>query len=918
MDDTVERRLAHKRLFADFLSWEDRDGWKLSEQMKDQLADRDHKTNNVLRVISNRIDIQNYRLRNWNAAVQKQLLEHPTEYLPGLQDAVTEYARSTEDFAGEFSKPDAEVLVGLQGEFGDLEVSPRDLNSSHLGKMVKVYGIVTKCSLVRPKLVRSVHYCPDTGITSTREYRDITALTGLPTGSSYPTRDETGNLLQTEYGKCRYKDNQVIGLQELPETAPPGQLPHSVEVVLESDLVDSCKPGDRVAVVGIFRPLASANGGTTSGAYRSVVVGVSIERLTRDRYKWRGEDIANISTVAQRPWALKLLANSLAPSIYGHDTIKEGMVLMLMGGMERVVGNMHIRGDVNMLLVGDPGVAKSQLLRAVMNVAPHAVSTTGRGSSGVGLTAAVTSDRETGEKRLEAGAMVLADGGVVCIDEFDKMNEDDRVAIHEVMEQQTVTIAKAGIQASLNARCSVLAAANPLYGSYDRKSSISMNVALPDSLLSRFDMLFVVLDNTNTTMDKEVAQHVLRGHLYRQPGETSESPPVEPGIMDLMAEIKINSDYKRGAEAPVWLKGGNVLNGHHSGSANGQAQDWPEDELGEANIKDLADIQDGADTLCRQLVDDASLTPRLKALRARELARGLDPELLRRFVLYVRRYRYPGTNQEMPMSPEAEAAIQGKWVAMRQAANNAALPVTARSLEALIRLSQAHAKLHLADRVEAVDVHAASRILDACYTQCIEEEASPQGEQRTWSEDEASEGEEEDAADEDNSEQEDDAAMQDAEAAAAAAVAGGRGGGGSGRQQRKRPRSAGRGAAGGGQQAAADGGGAGPSAAAAAAAAGAGADAGPSTKRRAQGLTWPQLQTLGQVLREEFGPDLTLGTTLDTVMDKLGERGLRLTRDAVAAELRAATSGEYDALPAEKKWAPMFIFEDSGHISALL
>jgi DNA replication licensing factor MCM3 len=183
MDDNIERRLAHKRMFADFLNWEDSDGWKLSEQMKDELADRDRKTNNVLSVISNRIDIQNYRLRNWNAGVQKQLLEHPTEYLPGLQDAITEYARSTEDFAAEFSKPDAEVLVGLKGEFGDLEVSPRDLNSSHLGKMVKVYGIVTRCSLVRPKLVRSVHYCPDTGVTSTREYRDITALTGLPTGT---------------------------------------------------------------------------------------------------------------------------------------------------------------------------------------------------------------------------------------------------------------------------------------------------------------------------------------------------------------------------------------------------------------------------------------------------------------------------------------------------------------------------------------------------------------------------------------------------------------------------------------------------------------------------------------------------------------------------------------------------------------
>eukprot|EP00878_Enallax_costatus_P042785 GHUV01050255.1.p1 GENE.GHUV01050255.1~~GHUV01050255.1.p1 ORF type:complete len:521 (+),score=171.08 GHUV01050255.1:487-2049(+) len=504
MDDNIETRLAHKRLFADFLSWEDDDGWRLSDQLKDELADRDHKTNNILRILSNRVDIQNYRLRNWNAGVQKQLLERPTEYLPGLQDAIKEYLRSSEDFAGEFSKEDSEILVGLKGEFGDLEVSPRDLNSSHLGKLVKVYGIVTRCSLVRPKLVKSVHYCPDTGVTTSREYRDVTALTGLPTGSSYPTRDENGHLLVTEYGKCRYKDNQVIGLQELPETAPPGQLPHSVEIVLESDLVDSCKPGDRVAVVGIFRPLATASSGSTSGAYRSVVVGVSIERLTHDRYKWRGEDIQNIQGIASRPWALKLLANSLAPSIYGHDTIKEGLVLMLMGGVERYVNNTHIRGDVNMLLVGDPGVAKSQLLRAVMSIAPHAVSTTGRGSSGVGLTAAVTSDRETGDKRLEAGAMVLADGGVVCIDEFDKMNEDDRVAIHEVMEQQTVTIAKAGIQASLNARCSVLAAANPLYGTYDRKSSINMNVALPDSLLSRFDMLFVVLDNTNTAMDKEV------------------------------------------------------------------------------------------------------------------------------------------------------------------------------------------------------------------------------------------------------------------------------------------------------------------------------------------------------------------------------------------------------------------------------
>ncbi|WIA17801.1 hypothetical protein OEZ85_009313 [Tetradesmus obliquus] len=892
MDDTIETRLAHKRLFADFLSWEDSDGWKLSDQMKDELADRDHKTNNIIKVLGNRVDIQNYRLRNWNAAVQRQLLERPTEYLPGLQDAVGEYVKSSEDFAGEFSSEDSEILVGLKGEFGELEVSPRNLNSSHLGKLVKVYGIVTRCSLVRPKLVKSVHYCAVTGVTTSREYRDITALTGLPTGSSYPTRDEAGNLLTTEYGKCRYKDNQVIGLQELPETAPPGQLPHSVEIVLEADLVDSCKPGDRVAIVGIFRPLASSgSGGSTSGAYRSVVVGVSVEKLTHDRYKWRGEDIANINKIAQRPWALKLLANSLAPSIYGHDTIKEGLVLMLMGGVERVVNNSHIRGDVNMLLVGDPGVAKSQLLRAVMSVAPHAVSTTGRGSSGVGLTAAVTSDRETGEKRLEAGAMVLADGGVVCIDEFDKMNEDDRVAIHEVMEQQTVTIAKAGIQASLNARCSVLAAANPLYGTYDRKSSINMNVSLPDSLLSRFDMLFVVLDNTNTAMDKEVAEHVLRGHLYRQPGETSETAPTEPGIMDLMAEIKLGGDYKKGSGAPVWLKGGNVLNAHHGAAAGGAgADEWPQDELGDANVADLGDLEEGAEELCRQVVDDGALAPRLRALRKRELTRGLDPELLRRYILYVRRYRYPGTNHEMPMSREAEQAIQNKWVEMRQHAQSAALPVTARSLEALIRLSQAHAKLHMADSVKAVDVAVASRILDTCYTQCVEEEQPAaqqrQQQQRDWSDDE------DDAM---QDEEEEDEEQQDKEEAAGEAQQQQ----GSRQQRRKRPRSAAAAAAAGGSEGAA--------------AADAEGVAPPKAKRHeaspAGGLSRPQLQALNEVLTGLFGPTNDGAAYLADILRELGNRGINVSREALVAVLAAASSAEYDELPAEQRWSQRLIWD---------
>jgi DNA replication licensing factor MCM3 len=261
------------------------------------------------------------------------------------------------------------------------------------------------------------------------------------TTAVYPTKDSEGHDLETEFGLSTYKDHQTITLQEMPEKAPMGQLPRSIELILDHDLVDRIKPGDRVMVVGVYRALARSSNGqqTSSGVFRTVVLVNNVQVMGRDvsHLNFTPQDIRMIRSLSARKDILSILGRSISPSIHGHTVIKKALALQLLSGVEKNLENgTHLRGDINILMVGDPSTAKSQLLRSAMSIAPLAVSTTGKGSSGVGLTAAVTSDPDTKERRLEAGAMVLADRGLVCVDEFVSANRRRPIVLDRCLRQQ--------------------------------------------------------------------------------------------------------------------------------------------------------------------------------------------------------------------------------------------------------------------------------------------------------------------------------------------------------------------------------------------------------------------------------------------------------------------------------------------------
>ena len=435
-----------------------------------------------------------------------------------LEDAVDEFKNLLKFQGSTLSNQEYFVRITTKDKNSSLFIHLRGLRAKHIGTLVWSKGILVRCSTIRPKIIKALFECSLCGAQF-----EVLQLTSRIRWPKFCTNKRCKARAQTDFRliskNSEFIDWQSIMIQEIPEDLPPGRIPRSVQAILTHDLVDIVKPGDRVKLMVIFKSVIAqstkSNNSTLFKTYFDINF-IDPEDKTEDTIDLTKEDRKTIEDLSKEPLIQKKIARSIAPDIYGREDLKMASALSLFAGTrKKKPGGSYKRGDIHVLFVGDPGTGKSEILKSAIEVSPRGLYTSGKGSTAVGLTAAVIKEPDTGQMNLEAGVVVLANGGVAAIDEFDKMDTADRSALHEAMEQQTVSIAKAGIVATLKAQTAIIAAANPYSGRYDRYKTPTQNIKLPPSLLSRFDLIFIVVDKPNPADDAQMDEFILKNSMIK-------------------------------------------------------------------------------------------------------------------------------------------------------------------------------------------------------------------------------------------------------------------------------------------------------------------------------------------------------------------------------------------------------------------